>query len=47
MFYFFIFEAVSVGPGAPHQELNSHACSTPAETSQALILATVISSNAL
>lgn len=37
-----------VSPGAPgDQEPDSHQCSTPAETSQALILATVINSNAL
>lgn len=36
-----------VGPGAPDQEPNSHQCRTPAETLQALILATVINSNAL
>lgn len=36
-----------VSPGAPgDQEPDSHQCSTPAETSQDLILATVINSNA-
>lgn len=36
-----------VEPGALDQEPKSHQCSTPAETSQALILATVVSSNTL
>lgn len=36
-----------VEPGALDQEPKSQQCSTPAETSQALILATVVSSNTL